>query len=289
MGSDLIGGLVVKLLLAAAVFAICLRYLKSARPVVLNGLAVVAVLGGTASALWLRDSAWWAQALPHGSVVVLAGLEPEWLAVLAAAAWRTLAQRRVRRSLVVAALLVLGLWCLLRPVSAARAQVRERDVWEDGVCMQTSPSSCSAASAATLLAWHGIAATEAELAGLCLTTERGTPFLCLYRGLLVKTRGSSWGVTVVRGSMSDLRLAAAPGSPLLLSVGLPRGGVEDLRYERDWGWARGQRHAVVLFRFLPDGLVEMGDPSVGRERWNEGGVATLWRGSALCLRPRSVR
>ena len=58
---------------------------------------------------------------------------------------------------------------------------------------------------------------------------------------------------------------------------------DDPRYVRDWGWEVGRPHAVILFRFLPDDLVEMGDPSIGREKWHVKSLRVLWRGDGMRL------
>ena len=117
---------------------------------------------------------------------------------------------------------------------------------------------------------------------LCKTTMHGTSMLGLYRGLKLKTAGTPWRVEVVTGDIDTLRSACADG-PLILSVGLPRCGAADTRFETDWGWQRGRKHAVVLFGFTGDGRVEMGDPSVGREHWREEGIRVLYRRQALRL------
>ena len=54
------------------------------------------------------------------------------------------------------------------------------------MCLQTSQVTCPAAAWATLLRYHGIEVTEAEMAGLCLTGPDGALMLGLYRGLRVK-------------------------------------------------------------------------------------------------------
>jgi hypothetical protein len=49
-----------------------------------------------------------------------------------------------------------------------------KDVWQDGVCMQSTGSTCGPASAATLLHAYGIEVTEAELAKLSWTSMTST-------------------------------------------------------------------------------------------------------------------
>jgi len=157
--------------------------------------------------------------------------------------------------------------------------------WRNGVCLQTSPSSCSAASAATLLHAFGISATEPEMAEICLTREDGTSMLGVYRGLRRKSEGTDLQVKVIaHGSIAELRRVVTQG-PVLLSVGLDRwpGPDIDPRYQRDWGWVPGMHHAVVLFGILPDGRLDMGDPSVGREKWRAESLDVLWHGQALYL------
>ena len=76
--------------------------------------------------------------------------------------------------------------------------------WDElGTCLQTTDYTCSPACAATLLKKYGIAATEQEMAELCLT-RRGTSWQGLYRGLKLKTAGTDWDVA---------GLPAAPDEP----------------------------------------------------------------------------
>lgn len=155
------------------------------------------------------------------------------------------------------------------------------DRWRDGVCLQTSPATCSPAAAATLLRAHGIPATEREMAGLCLTREGGTAAHGLYRGLKLKTAGTPWDVEVIDTDAAGLR-AMSPGAAIL-TVRLDRTPGTDSRYEQLWGWTPGVRHTVVFYRFTGDGKVEMGDPSVGRERWSAKDLGVLWHGEGMRL------
>lgn len=159
----------------------------------------------------------------------------------------------------------------------------------EGVIAQTSESSCSAASAATLLCRVGIPATERELAGLCLTRSAGTPLLGVYRGLCQKTAGTGWRVRVLSwASPAELEAATRQG-PVLISVGLDRWQRGyDPRYVTDWGWTPGKRHAVVVFGFLPEGKLDVGDPSVGREPWRVSSLAVLWNGEGIQLVSRTT-
>ena len=196
--------------------------------------------------------------LPFSSLVILADWLPPAVALLAGLAWRRMPGRTWRKTV-----LVLPLVGLCGYRSAARVvgeppPLDER--WKAGVCRQTSQASCSAAAAATLLRAHGIDATEAEMARLCLTRGAGTPMHGLYRGLLLKTRDTPWRVEVFHETIGTLR--SEPG-PVILSVRLNRGANVDPRYERLWGWAPGVKHTVCFFGFRDDGTTDVGDPAVG--------------------------
>jgi hypothetical protein len=103
----------------------------------------------------------------------------------------------------------------------------------------------------------------------------------LYRGLKRKTSGAGYRVEMRRQGLDDLD--SSGGDPVLLIVGLDKGGHADPRYEEDWGWTPGVRHAVIFYRFAEDELVEMGDPSVGREFWSVQNIRDLWKGYAIRL------
>ena len=160
-----------------------------------------------------------------------------------------------------------------------------RNQWQQGVCLQSAEASCGAAAAATLLRAHEIPSTEGEMADLCLTRARGTPFLGLYRGLKIKTSGTTWKVAVVAGNPEGLSLY---DSPLLLSVGLPDREDVDARYAGEWGWEPGVGHTVVLFGFDSAGRPEIGDPGVGREFWRPEDLRLLYQGYGLRLIPRAA-
>jgi hypothetical protein len=225
-----------------------------------------------------------ARLVPFSGAVILADLALPACAFLAGIAWKRLPGHPTRRAVLIVPLLGLCAFRTFRPlVGSPPANLDDR--WKNGVCLQTSAASCSAAAAATLLRHHGIDATEEEMAALCLTRNGGTPSLGLYRGLMLKTHGTHWRVEPVTGATAALLAANASGEPLLLSVGLPRDtrGL-DPRYERMWGWAPGVRHTVVAFALTSGGTkVEIGDPAVGRERWSTDDLHVLWSGDGFRL------
>jgi len=252
-----------------------------------SGRARLALLGGLVAALvlyvaLLYDRLTLARLLPVSNVIVLGNVIPPLAGAIMGVLWGAPGISRARKGVGLVALalatarVVAAPW-LGRPPTCG-------DLWENEVCMQTSGASCGAAAAATLLARSDIPTTEAEMARLCLTTN-GTSRLGLYRGLRLKTAGTPWRVEVFSGDVAKLRQKAAAG-PVLLFVGLRRGQRADPRYARDWGWTPGLRHAVVLFGFEEGGVIDVGDPTMGRKRWRAEALDVLWDGQAIRLAPR---
>lgn len=94
------------------------------------------------------------------------------------------ALRRQLRTLTLPAILAILLGApylkpLLRPLNPARLG----EQWKDGACLQTTPSTCGPASAATILRALGREGTEAELARDSLTYAGGTENWYLARAL----------------------------------------------------------------------------------------------------------
>lgn len=165
---------------------------------------------------------------------------------------------------------------------------RCEDQWDQtGICFQTTPQTCSAASAATLLKMHGIEATEQEMAELCLT-RHGTNWMGLYRGLKKKTAGTEWDVEVSACSANELQTLCRPA---ILSVGMPPTDDLDRRVQAEFGWTPGVRHSIVLLSFTNDDLVEIAEPTlgVGRERWSVSSLNEFYLGQSVRLVRRNQR
>jgi hypothetical protein len=231
------------------------------------------------------DRLFWARLLPWSGVAVLGNalLLPLVAGITGLAAPR-LPGKPLRRALLLTPLLLGAMWHAFSPLLGQPPLTTPTGTDDGGVMRQTSESSCSAASAATLLHHAQIPTTETEMARLCLTRDSGTPMLGAYRGLCQKTQQTPWRVKVLsHASLSDLKIACAT-SPVLISVGLDRWQRGyDPRYVTEWGWTPGKRHAVVVFGFLADGKLDMGDPSVGREQWKIESLDTLWNGEGIVL------
>jgi hypothetical protein len=226
---------------------------------------------------------WIARLIPFSGVPVLGNAFLALVVgILAGLAWRVIPGHAGRRTVLIATLLGATLVRSVGPVLGhPPAGLWNR--WRHSVAIQTSPATCSPAAAATLLREHGIAATESEMAELCLTTTRGTTALGLYRGLKLKTAGSAWDVEPFQLDPAGLRKLDGPA---VLNVRLDRTPGVDPRYERLWGWTPGVSHTVVFLGFAHDGKVNIGDPAVGREQWFEGDLRVLWHGEGLRLVPR---
>lgn len=188
-----------------------------------------------------------------------------------------------RRAVLGLLLVSVSLFPVIRMVTGKTP--RSRNVWEEDVCRQTNPATCSAASAATLLRHYGITSTEGEMIDLCYTRKDGTSVGGLAHGLDAKAQASGKTVKVASLKLEDLKEASR--LPAILVVSLRREVAErEPRYEKQWGWSVGFSHAVVLFGFTPEGNPIIGDPSVGKEIWNIEGLKELWTGTAEWLEPR---
>ena len=275
---DVYLGIAIILALAAGLFLAGLRIARETSRKTSTLVALLAVSLVFLVAYLRRDNLFLAKILPLSNLVVLGDWLPLPVAFLAGLAWELVPGRTWRKASLVAPFVLLTLYAAYGWVF--QGTPASQDYWSDGVCIQTSESSCSAACAATLLRAHGIQTTEAEMAALCFTRQSGTTMTGLYRGLKLKTKGTPWKAKVFFCSVDDLR--ASGYMPAILKVGIA-GGASDPKYEQDWGWSRGQPHTVVLFGFTPDNKVEIGDPSIGREHWAFEHLKVLWMGTGIRL------
>lgn len=149
--------------------------------------------------------------------------------------------------------------------------------------VQTSEGTCSAAAAASLLRLHGIAATEGEMARLCLTRS-GTHWLGVYRGLKLKVAGTGWDVVAEEfDPLSDsLMCEFRPG---VLSLAFSsRSGSQTLAA----GFSGQAGHSVVMLETTCDGGLEVFDPSpeFGFESWDRDFLKDIHSAILLRLVPR---
>lgn len=277
--ADLYIGIVIIAIASAALLALGLWLGRRLPPRDVGLLIMFGVLLLLAFEKFAWDKLWLARMLPLSNVVILGNWYPLIAAFLGGLAWRRIPGRAFRRGILIVPLLILSWAGVERVMFGSPPSLKNH--WRRGVCMQTSNASCSAAAAATLLHTANISSNEAEMARLCLTRNDGTSMLGLYRGLKLKTRGTSWRPIPFAG-MSLQELVLTMHGPVLLSVELEPGTKNSEHFQR-WGWDVGMRHSVVIFRFLPGNLVEIGDPETGREIWTLDELQILWHGEAIRL------
>jgi hypothetical protein len=260
-------------------FAISVRFpLRSSKRQGLLFMVVVLLAMGL-YAIFLRDSVFLAWCLPYSNLIVVGNWFPIGMAVLAGLAWRHSSGPRWRRAWPVAGLALAGLFAAVQPLLGKPPECVEH--WDDdGICRQTTSATCTAACAATVLASHGIPATEQEMAELCLT-RRGTTWQGLYRGLKLKTARTPFDVEVFSCSADQLRQLARGWK--ILTVGIPRGADVNPIYERQYSWTPGTMHTVLLYDFASTDRVNMADPDVGREQWTTEDLRVLFRGQGMRL------
>ena len=241
--------------------------------------------------LFIRDL-WSSQVLvewlPYSNLIVLGNWMAPTVALLGGLAWHRVPGRAIRRCGLVGTMLIIAGYSVVHPLVGQVPQCN--NTWRNDVCIQSTNASCSPASAATLLKWYGIPATEQEMAELCLTRPEGTYWQGLYRGLKLKTQGTPWDVEVFSSrDLKQLEEKIQTG-PVILTVGIPKNAKVNSAYCHDWGWVPGVSHSVVLFKFLRFGQVRIGDPSVedGQENWNREDLKFLWQGSGIRLVSRAA-
>jgi hypothetical protein len=246
------------------------------------GLLIVATLVLYARLLWQNTAL--ASWLPYSNLVIVGNWFPIFLGSLAGVVSQMRGLPWFRRGAAIAVLAGFGAFAALLPLTGDAPRCGNHFT-ALGDCQQTTPYTCSAAAAATLLHLHGIAATEQEMAELCLT-RHGTSWLGLYRGLKLKTQGTDWDVEVVRCSAEGVYDHAE--WPMIMEVGLEADAPIDAAFRHEFGWTPGVRHSVVL---LPshERRLQIIDPSpsIGREDWDDESLRVLWRGHGLRLIKRS--
>lgn len=118
----------------------------------------------------------------------------------------------------------------------------QREQWQEGVCLQTSSSTCGPACAATLLKQAGYDASEQELAAESFTYVGGTENWYLIRAL--RRRGINGRIVI-----------GAPEPKVL-----PYPAIAGVRL----GDEHGSGHFITILGKTPQGYV-IGDPVSGRE------------------------
>jgi hypothetical protein len=237
-------------------------------------LAAFAAASLVVYSLWFEDNPLLARLLPVADTLAWTNIQLPAAALLAGIAWTELRGPRWQRIACCSIVIGLGFWRNFEPYLGTAPQL-SAEHWIHGVCHQSTTSTCSPAAAATALAAVGINASEAEMVEICLTRDNGTLMLGLYRGLKLKTIGSKWNVVVFDGAADQLRRTPVPAVAIIHAGGITTGRL-----------SIGDRHAVVIFGFNPDGTIDVGDPYAGRQRWKFNQFAAVYDGEAIALTQR---
>ncbi|MEZ6131926.1 MAG: hypothetical protein R3C59_24970 [Planctomycetaceae bacterium] len=241
-------------------------------------LLALLLMGVYLAFLWNRPIL--SRLLPTSSLIIVGNWLPIWGCLfigLYMSSPGTSLRRRVSLSLLTAVLAgystvapILGKppSCALVPAAKALQQ-------------QTTPYTCSAASAASLLRIHGLDATESELADLCLTRQ-GTHWMGVYRGLSLKTRNSGWSVTAEPFTRDSLQHRNS--GPCVLSFNVNPAGFES---SSDHGFVEGAGHSVLFLGSNGSGYVSVFDPApeYGAEEWDDRMFNCITDGVVLRLVP----
>jgi len=229
----------------------------------------------------LADSIWWAKILPVKAVIVYSNLSIPLCGILCGIIWANKKVHEFRRILAITLLFLLAFTPTTKQIPIGQRQFH--DVWNNDICIQTSQTSCVPAAAATLLKDFGIETNEQEMAKLSLTRSDGTSLFGLFRALKIKTQDSLYKIILGKASLEKLRTDIP--LPVILIVGLDEDTKEkDPRYSEKWGWGVGVTHSVVLFKFIDNDKVEIGDPSIGLETWNTQALKDLWHGEYITIK-----
>ena len=127
----------------------------------------------------------------------------------------------------------------LKPMVAPIPEELFSDRWEDGVCLQSTPSSCGAASAATVFKALGIEQSERDIARVCFTYLGGTENWYIARAF--RRHGLAVTYRIEEALPADLRSPAIAG----VSIG-------------------GMGHFIAILEISEGGCI-IGDPLVGRK------------------------
>lgn len=286
MALDLLCGTLCMLLTSAIAFFSARRALQHATAWQRATAALGVVLLGAGYLAYGWDQLWLSRVLPTSALILVSNWLPIFASSLAGIVSRTVELPAWRRQVMASGMLSTGALSLMFPLIGGVNVCDQK--WRDEICLQTTPFTCSAASAATLLNQHGIAATEAEMADLCLTNtlRQGTSWQGLYRGLTLKTHGTPWRVEATQ--TSSINIEALSDEPAILVACLQKDGQNINPIYRDaCGWVPGQAHAVVFLGRLDHQTAIVGDPQFGRELWPEADLKALWTGLKFRLVQRN--
>lgn len=277
--NDLYLSLLLMLLLSLAAFIQGVRLQRGQyrrwAPLVIYGACGLMLI--YLAVVWDRPLIVWL--LPFSSAVVLGNCLPVFGSLYAGICLGAAAIPWYRRIFLSTPLLALGVFSLVRPLTG-----------EAPVCVPTASGgtfqsqstlyTCSAACAAGVLRMHGITASEAEMAELCLTRQ-GTHWLGVYRGLKLKTAGTNLDVVVRRVSGAELGSASTGSGVLSLTFHGSAAG----RRNCETVFNSESGHSVICLGPAGEGRIDVFDPApdFGFECWNRNHLQDVADGILLEL------
>jgi hypothetical protein len=258
-------------------------WLYSAKGQRVKLVLAVSILATVFFLLFLAGQLFWARFVPSSAAIVYTNLAAVFAGLAAGWGWRLPNTPKWRRVIVASGLGLTSLAAIFWPLLSMglRPPPKGQSKWVGPVAMQSSWATCSPAAAATLLTAEGIKVSERDMIPLCLTDYDGTPTLGLYRGVKLMASRNQRRVEIVDRRLETL--LQDDDWPVLMMVRLPA-GVDDPRFEDEWGWIPGMGHSVVALGRAADGGFVIADPAVGLEHWSESKLATLWQGNGLRVR-----
>ncbi|APZ90997.1 hypothetical protein Fuma_00581 [Fuerstiella marisgermanici] len=250
------------------------------RRVHLVAVAALFLMAGYLTHLWNRPVL--AQLVPVSSLVILANWLPIWGSFFAGIYLAMTCVNPWRRGFVGSFALGLCAYSAVQPLLGTGPVCEADSPSTADLQFQTTPFTCSAACAASLLRLHGIEATESELAELCLTRE-GTHWMGLFRGLKLKTEDTAWDVSVA--AFDRNRLLQRSAAPCVLAVDVDITGFEK---GVDHGFCSDAGHSVVYLQRYSDDCITVFDPSpdFGVDHWDHRILKCIKRGVTISLIPR---
>lgn len=261
--SDLVIAIAVMIAVCVAAFRIGFRWGQSESLPFRIAVQILALLLMAAylGLLWNRPVL--SRILPASSLIIVSNWLPMWGSFFVGVLMSTPDTPRVRRCSLSLLTAALAAYSMVAPILGNPPECAATSAGND-FQHQTTPFTCSAACAASLLRLHGVDASESELAELCLTRE-GTHWMGVYRGLKLKTQNTDWIVAVEPYSRELLQQPMEAPGVLCFTFDESR-----FRGLSDHGFENGRGHSVVVLGTSVPGYVSVFDPApdYGAEEWD---------------------
>ncbi|MEM1224791.1 MAG: cysteine peptidase family C39 domain-containing protein [Planctomycetota bacterium] len=244
------------------------------------------IMLGAVSIAFVITSGWfghlaWAGRMPFSAEILNGNVASVLLGFASGLAGHVVGLRQRTRPLISAALMCLAIGFVITPVARTLffpLNLSASSNWNGEVCLQSHPASCAPAAAVTLLAQHGVEASEQELAVDCWTSAMGTEPLGLYRGLASMARRNGLRARVASSDPQDwIRKGQIPNASLVR--------FKPLRHEHRrvfFGSAR-EGHVVTILGRTDGGRWIVGDPAIGRITWSDEELRSCFTGDAIYL------